>query len=129
MSFKDSTDKYRSVNFHFLDGLLNTTSGGFTEDVLSTLRDITPGLLPEDITFSKLSHQANLESTLTFIDKSSELIFNHDLEENIQIPVSLFKFCIIPIVYNKHQTTIIIFTKENKMYLYILNSGLDIQYN
>jgi hypothetical protein len=129
MSFKDCTDKYRSVNFHFLDGLLNTTSGGFTEDVLSTLRDITPGLLPEDITFGKLSHQANLESTLTFIDKSSKLIFNHDLEENIQIPVSLFKFCIIPIVYNKHQTTIIIFTKENKMYLYILNSGLDISYN
>jgi hypothetical protein len=131
MSFLQSIGKYRSVYFHFLDGLLNTTAGGNFIEVLSTLREFIPGLFSQDITFANLNqkYQINLISTLTFIDRSSELEFKHDSEEIKQINPELFNFCIIPIVYNNHQTTTIIFTKKKKMHLYILNSGLDIEYN
>lgn len=131
MSFLQSIGKYRTVYFHFLDGLLNTTSGGYFNEVLSTIRDIIPGLLPKDITFADLNHeyQTNLISTLTFIDRNSELVFTHNLEEINQISLDMFKFCIIPIGYNSHQTTTIIFTKGIEMYLYILNTGLDIEKN
>ena len=42
-----------------------------------------------------------------------------------------FNFSIIPMFFNKHQTTTIIFVNQitKKMYLYILNTGLDIQEN
>jgi len=131
MLFQDSVTRYRSVYFHFLDGLLNTTSGGSFRDVISTLNDLTPELLPTDITFAELSYEestsSEIISTLSF--NFTKLIFNHNSEDTIEITPDLFKFCIIPIGYNDHQTTTIIFTKKNIMYLYILNTGLDIHAN
>ncbi len=54
---------------------------------------------------------------------------NYDNDIINHISTDLFKFCIIPIGFNNHQTTTIIFIEKEKMYLYILNSGLDINYN
>jgi hypothetical protein len=127
MSFQDSVTKYRSVYFHFLDGLLNTTSGGNFSDVLATLNEITPRLLSTNISFGELNHYDNLITTLNI--NGSNINFSYDSEDIEQINPELFKFCIIPIGFNQHQTTTVVFTKDNKMYLYILNTGLDIQYN
>jgi len=132
MSFLDSIDKYRSIYFHFLDGLLNTISGGYFINVISTLNDIIPGLLPEDITFGVLTQiyfNSNLFSSLDFINRNSILYFKHDEEETNQISLDMFKFCIISMGYNSHRTTTIIFTKGIEMYLYILNTGLDMEVN
>jgi len=67
-------------------------------------------------------------------EQSSEEEFNKlskdEFEKlNIDNDLSYFNFCIIPISFNKHQTTTIIFIKQNSMYLYILNTGLDINVN
>ena len=54
MSFEDSVTKYRSVYFHFLDGLLNNNSGGTLEDVLETLNDLSRNV-PAQVTSSPIA--------------------------------------------------------------------------
>jgi len=134
MSFEDSVTKYRSIYFHFLDGLLNTTSGGNFDNVVSTLKDITPGLLPKDITFGELKFRNGCIKIRN--GPIIEYDDNHLSEDQIvsvltpnDLNYDYFNFVIFPIFFNKHQTTTIIFKKLNKLYLYILNTGLDIQYN
>ena len=77
----------------------------------------------------ELNHYDNLITTLNI--NGSNINFSYDSEDIEQINPELFKFCIIPIGFNQHQTTTIIFINERTsiMYLYILNTGLDIQEN
>jgi hypothetical protein len=187
MLFDKSIDEYRPIYFHFLDGLLNTTSGGNFIDVLLTInnilgleidlfnfvkldlylsnayiniysnnlfeykvkrffnyndQEITQRLLTQKLLTQKLGTPvagtgsglgtpvAGTGSGLgtpvagTSLEQSEPLFFEHLREE-------YFKFTIIPTFFNKHQTTTIIFVdkKTKKMYLYILNTGLDIEEN
>jgi len=126
MSFLDSIHKYRSIYFHFLDGLLNTEAGGTFDNVLRTLKEVAQINLNE-IVF------VNFEIIdLTYImifNEQYQFIFDYNNEERTRIPLELLKFCIFPMVFNKHQTTTIIFTKGIEMYLYILNTGLDMEVN
>ena len=142
MSFKDSVTKYRSVYFHFLDGLLNSTTGGETKDVLSTLDDISSGLLPSNINFVNLEYQddgyiifrqLNNKITTNFFTE-----YNNDFKSflpdmlnnmNYYLLQNYFDFLLIPIGFNSHITTAIIFKKNTSLYLFILNTGLDIQEN
>jgi hypothetical protein len=126
MSFNDSITKYRSVYFHFLDGLLNTDAGGTFDNVLLTLKEVAKINL-NDIIFAKFSIN-RLTYKMIFNDKQN-VTFNYFNEELTIIPLDLLKFCIIPMSFNKHQTTTIIFTKNDKLYLFILNTGLDMEKN
>ena len=129
MSFYESVTTYRSVYFHFLDGLLNTTSEGTFEDVLKTLHKITPGLLPRDINFVNLKFEDKniLFTTGPIVNYSIKYEFDeNDLSETPKpyilqpdhLNLDYFNFCIFPINFNKHQTTTIIFKKLNKLYLF-----------
>ena len=123
MTFNDSITKYRSVYFHFLDGLLNTITGGSFANVKSTLQEIAQIDL-NHINFININYS---NYTITFREIDSIIDYKDD---NIfKIPLNYLKFCIIPMSFNDHATTTIIFIKGTQLYLFILNSGLDIQEN
>ena len=181
--FDDSVTKYRSVYFHFLDGLLNKEAGGEFNYVLSTLKNIANFDFSQ-ISFLEINYYDNKSSNLNvikppvklepvsdpkkllntsapifvpresmntsapiFVPRESmnasvaeslheTLVFDYisdvnDLNIIKVFMLNYFKFCIIPIGFNQHQTTTIIFINERTsiMYLYILNTGLDIQEN
>ena len=50
MDFKNSIEKYKSVYYHFLDGLIGSGGGSNIDLVTTTLKDLTPGVLPKEIT-------------------------------------------------------------------------------
>jgi TPR repeat protein len=159
--FINSVTKYRSVYFHFLDGLLNTTSGGTFNNVIATINDKTridlTGIIFYNINhiFQEKSNELKYcikeksiigpiesdrseikflqnDKILFFFDHFNPREYYYDksfFDNNIKDYVKNLHFCIIPLVFNKHQTTTIIFIKENKLYLFILNTGLDIGYN
>jgi len=157
-SFKDSITIYKSIYLHFLDGLINTTSGSNFRDILFTL-DLA-GFYEENLKFAKLQYynkfsiinfynqNLNFDENLFVIDYTNDKIYhardyNTETDKNYtDIPedsleqinwdydhLSYFQFCIIPISFNKHQTTTIIFMHGDCMYLYILNTGLDMYFN
>jgi len=225
MSFQKSVIEYKSIYFHFLDGLLNTTSGGSLDYVLKTIKDIADINLNQ-INLADLSFISEKDENLILIKFFSEdskiyklFYINYDFASTPQsIPTSpvsassgsvspvsassgsvspvsassgsvspvsaspvtvspvtvspgsgsvspksprssssgspksvsgftlhesfseeeltpdhlkehFFNFCIISISFNKHQTTTIIFKKGVKIFLYILNTGLDITEN
>ena len=57
MSFEESVTTYRSVYFHFLDGLLNTKATDNVQNVIDTLNSLMPNLLPSDINFVNLEYR------------------------------------------------------------------------
>jgi hypothetical protein len=132
MSFNESIEKYKSIYYHFLDGLIGAGGGSTIYSVLTTLKDLTPGILPQEITFALPNYLNRTDKevliNLEFTNNVSVPIdFIYDLSANI--PLEYLKFCIIPLGFNEHQTTTIIFIKDDKMFLYILNTGLDMQEN
>jgi len=141
--FEESTNKYRSIYFHLMDGLLNTTEGGNIEKVILTLKDITKINL-DKINFADIidktddDHNRKIGYYLkkSFDDKVTRafLIFNYEITNNdnnndINMIKELLNFYIISSQFNNHGTKTIIFIKDKKMYLFILNTGLDIEYN
>ena len=143
MDFKNSIEKYKSVYYHFLDGLIGSGGGSNIDLVTTTLKDLTPGVLPKEITFALPNYSydySGVKIKLEFYNSETELnkkevkidFFIKDkvpTNKSVDFPLEKLKFCIIPLAFNKHQTTTIIFTKAAKMFLYILNTGLDIQVN
>ena len=75
MSFEESVTTYRSVYFHFLDGLLNTISNGNLGGVLNTLKDIAA------INLYQMNH-----ANINFYPKIDEFIginfFSEDFNES-----------------------------------------------
>ena len=75
MSFQESVTKYRSIYFHFLDGLLNTKTGGNIQNVIYTLNDIA-GINLDKINLASLFIHPKKTNNLIFIDffsKNSEI--------------------------------------------------------
>ena len=58
---------------------------------------------------------------------------DYKVEHNYETELVNFRkylsFCIFPTSFNQHASSSIIFIKDNKLYFFILNSGLDIGYN
>jgi len=137
--FEESIHEYRSIYFHLMDGLLNTTEGGTIENVILTLKDIAKINL-NNINFTDIS--INWDNGGYYLRKKRFdenlnrlfLSFNYEItDKDDEIDSDIIKeslnFCIISSGFNNHATTTIIFIKEKKMYLFILNTGLDIQHN
>jgi len=149
LHFEESTNKYRSIYFHVMDGLLNTTEGGNIINVILTLQDIAKINL-DKINFADISYKKDYTDDnsvrnigynlgkINFEDKFIPSFFklNYELENyddnfdfNFDKIRESLNYYIISSDFNKHATTTIIFIKDKKMYLFILNTGLDIQYN
>jgi len=71
MSFQKSVIEYKSIYFHFLDGLLNTTSGGSLDYVLKTIKDIADINLNQ-INLADLSFISEKDENLILIKFFSE---------------------------------------------------------
>ena len=126
MTFDNSVTKHRSVYFHFLDGLLTDEAGGTYDNVISTLKEVAQINL-DNIIFAKFTID-QLKYNMIFNERQN-VTFDYSNDDLTKIPLDLLKFCIIPMKFNKHQTTTLIFTKNDRLYLYILNTGLDMNEN
>jgi len=71
MSFLKSITEYKSIYFHFLDGLLNTTSGGSLDYVLKTIKDIA-NINLNQINLADLSFISEKDENLILIKFFSE---------------------------------------------------------
>ncbi len=136
MTFNNSITKHRSIYFHFLDGLLNNKAGGSFKNVLLTLKELNIDF--NEIKFINIIHTG--EQTKIEVINPSDTVqknfieFNYfdtikNFKEIINFIKENFKFCIISNEFNEHYTTTIIFIKNYKLYLFILNTGLDIEEN
>jgi len=137
--FNYSIEKHTAVYHHFLDGLISKEVGNNTINVINTLRElnIINSLNYKNIIFLNTEINDAKNYILNFSEMTN-LCKIYDFEMDFRIEqnyddnfLNIFKnnFCIFPTNFNYHTSSSIIFTKENKLYFYILNSGAGINYN
>jgi len=138
-SFKNSIENNISVYYHFLDGLIGSNIGGEGYKVINTLS--TFGIInPVDnqyinflfplitTSFNYLLNFKNVTNKFTIINFELNFRIEQDYTDEF---LNYFRnyFCIFPTSFNNHLSSSIIFTKNDKLYFFILNSGAGINYN
>jgi hypothetical protein len=152
ISFDDSIENKRIIYHHFLDGLINTKSGNSVDKVMKTLEVfighyklvdklyILKTIINREgnflLEFNNLIYDAKVSYTFEFNYKDDNQDYSSSLFKNECDYIYEFKnlkkylsFCIFPTLFNEHLSSSIIFIKDYKLYFFILNSGLDINYN
>ena len=132
VTFKNSLEEYKPVYFHFLDNLINSDIGNNIENSTNFVK--TYNLVSNDDIYiiNKTTHEEdnnikydfiklnNNNITTSFIYKLGSSIETNDIKNLKQ----LFKYCIYPIGNDSHRTSLLIFEKNNSLYLLSFNSGL-----
>jgi len=121
----------KSVFYHFLDGLINEESGNITNNVIEYIHThILSKSTNEVIYFLNLENTDGINlsgsghSHLYMIDDDNTGVYK---TKNFIKLLQASKFIIIPLSFNNHSTSLILFYKDNKYHIMLLNSGKGIE--
>ena len=135
ITFQKSLERYKSVYFHFLDGFINPKIGDSINNVLKFVinhRLVSNNInllianinkLNVDLNFYNLSNNSNETVNVSFQN------LNTLDESTIKRLRKCFNYCIFQVGLDDHGTSFLIFEKENKLFLQIINSGSGINFN
>ena len=135
ITFQKSLYSYKAVYFHFLDGFINPKVGDSIDNVLKfvinhKLVSNNINLLVTDINKLNVNLQFyNLANNSTEIVHVSFQNLNTLDESTIKKLRKCFNYCIFQVGLDDHATSFLIFEKENKLFLQIINSGSGINFN
>jgi hypothetical protein len=124
MNFKDVLIRYKVLFYHFLDGFINSDDGYNNEKVISFIQENK--LVKNHINIiNSYRYDSDESGYILYLINLSNIENKHLREKNIIIQEykRVFNFCIININLDKHSTSIVIFIKNDKLYLLSVNSG------
>jgi len=143
--FYNSITKYKSIYFHFLDGLINSIVGN---EIINSINTIINFNLIEKKNYSNIyflttsiiqddTNSYILEFNTIDYDRKNYISFIFDYKNPCQIYEkddlcnlkNCLSYCIFLTEFNSHLSSSILFIKDYKLYFYILNSGDGIEHN
>ena len=154
ITFLESLEKYKSVYFHFLDGYINpdigdsigniknfiknhnlvTQSSGNNINILECELTDKISFANINLKFTNISNNTSNNININFTQSSTSLLKDQTNINNLSITLiqelrKQFNYCIYQIPNDDHATSILIFEKNNKLFLHIINSGAGLENN
>jgi len=143
--FYKSVTKYKSIYFHFLDGLINSIVGNEIINSINTIINfnliekknysniyfLTTSIIQDDtnsyiLEFNTIDNDRKNYISFIFDYKNPCQIYEKDDLCNLK---NCLSYCIFLTEFNSHLSSSILFIKDYKLYFYILNSGDGIEHN
>jgi hypothetical protein len=130
ITFKSSLENYKMVYYHFLDNFINSKKGDEQINVINFIKN--NNICQEtDINIIISCWYTGNGYNYTFLNLNTQKESKFEYEHNHKFTNGsldefkrLFKYCIYPIIEDVHQTSLLIFEKDNHLYLLSFNSGL-----
>ena len=129
--FENSINFDKAIYYHFLDSFINRESGDTTLNVNNFL--LKNNIVSDDI-YTIIINNDNIiyNNMKNGIDKGEIKIDFDNIEslniiKNIELYKKIFNYAYVCVSQDNHATSILIFEKDNKIYLLLFNSGLGIE--
>lgn len=133
ITFDQSLEIYKSVYFHFLDGLINPEVG----DLISNIKNFIKkhNLVTDNINILEIQNISESKKKYRFTNINTKVDASYDIDLdnlgriNYRKLRELFSYCIYQVGQDDHATSFLVFEKDNKLILLIINSGAGIDLN
>ena len=113
--------KNKSIFYHLLDSFINDDSGNNTINVIDF---INKNIINNKIKIKLYDNIFKILSDTNARFNNGNITFN--IEKFTDLIKIKFDFLIIDLLFNKHSTSLIIFNREDKYNIILLNSGLGV---
>lgn len=139
ITFDQSLEKCKAVYFHFLDGFINSEVGDTINNIQNFISENR--LVNNNINILVINNNSESYKEYKFTNISNKIHSSNSKTETININFNnlceidyialrdLFSYCIYQTGNDGHATSFLVFEKNNKLFLLIINSGAGINLN